>query len=158
MDVFTTKTNKKALKMSDATELKPCPFCGSGVKIRSVAGRVKYQTLIACEKIACEPCYCVCGQKDWAINKWNNRPIEQALTAERDALRAANADLTQLLQAKSFGDASRFEVIDHTATMQGRALVKKGVKVELSRQDHGQTLKVFLTDRDEKTKEHENAV
>ena len=37
---------------------------------------------------------------------------------------------------------NRFEVIDET----GRVIVKHGVSVELSYQDDGQTLKVFLKD------------
>ena len=38
---------------------------------------------------------------------------------------------------------NRFEVIDKT----GRVIVKHGVSVELSYQDDGQTLKVFLQDK-----------
>jgi hypothetical protein len=44
-------------------------------------------------------------------------------------------------------NVDRFEVIDHTSNGQGRALVKRGVNVELSFQDDGKTLKVFLTDK-----------
>lgn len=43
---------------------------------------------------------------------------------------------------------NRFEVIDHTPNGKGRALYHSG-KVELSFQDSGKTLKVFLTDKDE---------
>ena len=42
---------------------------------------------------------------------------------------------------------TRFEVIDHTSELQGRILVKYGVKVEISIQDDGRTMKVFLTDK-----------
>jgi len=42
---------------------------------------------------------------------------------------------------------TRFEVIDHTSELQGRILVKYGVKVEISIQDEGRTMKVFLTDK-----------
>ena len=42
---------------------------------------------------------------------------------------------------------TRFEVIDHTADMLGRMLVKYGVNVEVSIQDDGRTMKVFLTDK-----------
>lgn len=43
---------------------------------------------------------------------------------------------------------TRFEVIDHTAMADpvGRIVVKRGVKVKLSLQDDGRTLKVFLSD------------
>ena len=40
----------------------------------------------------------------------------------------------------------RFEVIDHTKEKLGRVLSKYNVNVELSVQDDGRTLKVFLTD------------
>lgn len=42
---------------------------------------------------------------------------------------------------------TRFEVIDHTSEMLGRILVKYGVNVEISIQDDGRTMKVFLTDK-----------
>ena len=55
---------------------------------------------------------------------------------------------------KAEGDAdialptvTRFEVIDHTASGEGRALVRYSVAVTLSYQDDGRTLKVFLTDQ-----------
>lgn len=44
---------------------------------------------------------------------------------------------------------TRFEVINHTGwagEKQGRVLVKHGVSIELSLQDEGRTLKVFVTD------------
>lgn len=40
---------------------------------------------------------------------------------------------------------TRFEVIDHTKNGNGRILVVRNMKVELSLQDDGKTLKVFLT-------------
>lgn len=42
---------------------------------------------------------------------------------------------------------TRFEVIDHTKDGGGRVLVRHRVHVELSIQDNGRTLKVFLNDR-----------
>lgn len=40
-------------------------------------------------------------------------------------------------------DVTRFEIIDDS----GRALVRYGIKVELSLQDEARTLKVFLTSK-----------
>lgn len=42
---------------------------------------------------------------------------------------------------------TRFEVVDHCSGGEGRVLVKYNVAVELRFQDHGRTLKVFLSDR-----------
>jgi hypothetical protein len=42
---------------------------------------------------------------------------------------------------------TRFEVIDHTKKQRGRIVVEYGVKVEVSIQDDGKTMKVFLTDQ-----------
>ncbi|KSZ59678.1 hypothetical protein Z045_05790 [Rhodococcus pyridinivorans KG-16] len=42
---------------------------------------------------------------------------------------------------------TRFEVIDHTTGGEGRVFTKYGVSIELSYQDDGQTLKVFVRDR-----------
>jgi hypothetical protein len=55
-----------------------------------------------------------------------------------------------------FGRVSRFEVIDHrmetiAAEQPVRAIVATGAKVTLSFQDHGRTLKVFLSDHEEET-------
>jgi len=41
---------------------------------------------------------------------------------------------------------TRFEVIDHTKKQRGRIVVEYGIKVEVSIQDDGKTMKVFLTD------------
>lgn len=43
----------------------------------------------------------------------------------------------------TFKNVTRFEVIDES----GRALVRRGIKVELSLQDEERTLKVFLTSK-----------
>lgn len=42
---------------------------------------------------------------------------------------------------------TRFEVIDHTSEMLGRMLVKYDIKVDISIQDDGRTMKVFLTNK-----------
>jgi hypothetical protein len=42
---------------------------------------------------------------------------------------------------------TRFEVIDHTFKMGGRVLVEYDVNVEVSIQDEGRTMKVFLTEK-----------
>lgn len=42
---------------------------------------------------------------------------------------------------------SRFEVIDHTKEMIGRVYVKYDISIDLSFQDDGKTLKVFVDDR-----------
>ncbi|KSU60729.1 MULTISPECIES: hypothetical protein [unclassified Gordonia (in: high G+C Gram-positive bacteria)] len=49
--------------------------------------------------------------------------------------------------ALSSSTVTRFEVIDHTTGGEGRAYVKYDVSAELSYQDDGRTLKVFVGDR-----------
>jgi hypothetical protein len=44
-------------------------------------------------------------------------------------------------------DVTRFEVIDHSKKMRGRYVVEYGIKVEVSIQDDGRTMKVFLNDQ-----------
>lgn len=48
---------------------------------------------------------------------------------------------------------SRLEVIDHTSTAGGRVVVRHDVRVSLSLQDGGTTLKVFLDDRPDENPE-----
>ena len=43
-------------------------------------------------------------------------------------------------------DVTRFEVIDHSGDKPGRVLVKHGISVEMSIQDDGKTLKIFISD------------
>lgn len=63
------------------------------------------------------------------------------LVKNRSMNTPVNFELAKLLKEKGF------EVIDHTSELQGRILVKYGVKVEISIQDDGRTMKVFLTDK-----------
>ena len=53
---------------------------------------------------------------------------------------------------------TRFEVIDHTSEFQGRILVKYGVRVEISIQDDGRTMKVFLTDNTDNNKKRQKNI
>ena len=46
-----------------------------------------------------------------------------------------------------YPEVTRFEVIDHTSKAKGRVVVEYGVKVEVSIQDDGRTMKIFLTNR-----------
>ena len=45
-------------------------------------------------------------------------------------------------------NVTRFEVIDHSKKMRGRYVVEYGIKVEVSIQDDGKTMKVFLTNQE----------
>jgi hypothetical protein len=69
--------------------------------------------------------------------------------------------LEEVKQLREAADkVTRFEVIDYTAeakgynyksigmALSGRVLVKYGVSIELSYQDDGKTLKVFITDKE----------
>lgn len=90
--------------MSDVTELKPCPFCGGEAKKYLFNnGRITitcanwYQHGGSC-KVDSSTAYC--KRVETCAKHWNTRPIEQALTAELNALREANknlhANLTEL--------------------------------------------------------------
>ena len=48
---------------------------------------------------------------------------------------------------EQYENVTRFEVIDHSEDGSGREIVKHKIKVKLSLQDKGRTLKVFLEDR-----------
>jgi hypothetical protein len=52
--------------------------------------------------------------------------------------------------ADPYEKISRFEVIDHTRKRRGRIVVEYGVQVEMSIQDDGRTMKIFLTDKKKK--------
>jgi hypothetical protein len=69
-------------------------------------------------------------------------------------MRELERQATVIEEAKShpdrpifFPEVSRFEVIDHSSKKRGRIVVEYGVEVEVSLQDGGKTMKVFLTDK-----------
>jgi len=55
----------------DNTTLKPCPFCGEEDNIRETSSFVE-----------CENCECLTHDMD----RWNTRPLEEALKAKADGL------------------------------------------------------------------------
>ena len=60
-------------------ELKPCPFCGGEARLIEMQG---------ISEIYCAKCCISTGQcrENTAINRWNTRPVEDALKAEIDGL------------------------------------------------------------------------
>tara|TARA_R110002153_G_scaffold66399_2_gene177538 strand:- start:2783 stop:3019 length:237 start_codon:yes stop_codon:yes gene_type:complete len=56
------------------------------------------------------------------------------------------AKVSKLRSKNDLNKVTRFEVIDHTARNSLRAIVRYNVNIELSFQDDGTTLKVFLKD------------
>ena len=56
---------------------------------------------------------------------------------------SAQTDMAVISTLLDEASEQGLEVIDHTADMLGRMLVKYGVNVEVSIQDDGRTMKVF---------------
>ena len=74
--------------------------------------------------------------------------------SELEELRQEVKQLRENIAAITFtsvdtSQVTRFELIDHTARNSLRAVVRYDCSVELSYQDNGKTLKVFLKDKDE---------
>lgn len=71
--------------------------------------------------------------------------LEQEYNRKTNDLIERHAAQIALLKAQgTVAGVKRFEVIDHAVGGEGRVLTKYGVSVELSLQDDGETLKVFL--------------
>jgi len=68
------------------SELKACPFCGKAPLVRSLGA----------EMIIC-PNGCVFMATDDRLERWNTRPLEDALKAENAKLREALTDLLSLI-------------------------------------------------------------
>ena len=83
---------------------------------------------------------CGCGA-DWTTSEVYD------LREEVKQLREAHKVHTSLIIADEF-EVTRFEVIDHTHAGVGMILVGHDVNVELSYQDDGKTLTVFLKDKE----------
>jgi len=73
--------------MSDEQELKPCPFCGLDDEIYLEQG----YSLDPNKYPVCRNCASK-GLRDYNIESWNNRPIEDALTARIAELEKQLAD------------------------------------------------------------------
>ena len=73
-------------------ELRPCPFCGS-------PAYSYHDNCIDFAGVKCDLGGCVCADILITENNWNNRPIEDALTARIAELEAENAALKAKLNA-----------------------------------------------------------
>jgi len=83
---------------------------------------------------------------EWLVTQLEG---EESLVARIFGLKEYNQIVKQAKQMENEqrfdNKATRFEVIDHTDKKRGRIVVEYGVDVEISIQDDGQTMKVFLT-------------
>ena len=73
--------------------------------------------------------------------------ISQMRELERQATVIEEAKKMSSELPLEYPQVDRFEVIDHTSKARGRVIVEYGVKVEVSIQDSGKTMKIFLTNR-----------
>jgi hypothetical protein len=73
--------------------------------------------------------------------------ISQMRELERQATVIEEAKKMSSELPVEYPQVDRFEVIDHTSKARGRVVVEYGVKVEVSIQDGGKTMKIFLTNR-----------
>ena len=105
--------------MIDAADLKPCPSCGTKHEDGYIGVYFVDDNAasLACHKCGCETGPCVGTDYDEAIrlacDRWNRRPIEDALRAENERLREAlNATQTILntvdLSRLEYQDRSKF--------------------------------------------------
>ena len=141
----------------------PCPFCGSTniTHFTNVTGDYGGHEL-ECNDCGTNPCeqerYGMTPKGEpmpQTIEEWKHlvdldEVAMHRMTKELGELKAKVARLTQqndsLRGKQATNKVTRFEVIDHTSTGPCRALVRRGVNIELSYQDDGKTLKVFLKD------------
>lgn len=73
-----------------------------------------------------------------AVGELKDKSVDSAARLDHPGHMKDSQDTTKV---------TRFEVIDHTTGGEGRAYVKHDVSVELSYQDDGRTLKVFVEDQ-----------
>ena len=93
-------------------ELKSCPFCGAKAEFSDLSYLTgKPSWCISCTSSKCfAPHTDTCSKKE-AVERWNNRPIEEALQkriteleAERDRLRKALERVVKLLDRPMLKD------------------------------------------------------
>jgi hypothetical protein len=81
-------TSRRFSRRLPVADLKPCPFCATEPV---TAGR----TVTALSRVECPECFAsrTADRLEDAVARWNRRPIEDALTADRDRLAARVAEL-----------------------------------------------------------------
>lgn len=84
--------------------------------------------------------------RQWRSEQLDKGKSERYIKARRDCAEQLEA-VCRTLRDPQPEKTTRFEVINET----GRVLTRWGVKVKLSYQDDGRTLKVFLSQRDGKS-------
>lgn len=111
-------------------ELKPCPCGATPIGLVIEAGYIsKYAN--------------VSGQ---CCNEWSTEFITKYKSLDSvECMELAIQCWNGLPRAND--KVTRFEVIDHSASGDGRSLVKYNASVELMYQDDGTTLKVILKDK-----------
>ena len=72
-------------------ELKPCPFCGAVPDTVYVS--LGYMHCVQCPNRACD------GRRGYEVKKWQNRPLEDALRAENERLKARLEAAEELVEA-----------------------------------------------------------
>jgi hypothetical protein len=91
-------------------ELKACPFCGS----KGLYSKSQFSEWANCSKPREHESYCPLSTHYIQKEYWQNRPIEDALRAERDELLEALERLLPYLPDEN-------DVLNHAAVNDGRA-------------------------------------
>lgn len=89
-DKICRRCGRETEEMTD--ELKPCPFCGLKPNLNEAVtyqNGEKSSAFVRCPH--CGLAYSFGDKNEQAVSRWNTRPIEDALRAENERLRAALA-------------------------------------------------------------------
>jgi hypothetical protein len=109
-------------------ELKPCPFCGEPVEIKSNYHTDSEGYFNRHEWVECTGCF----RDFWSVNDWNTRPIEDALRAEVAQLRnlcdVANSAYSTV--DEWLGQASTYQAAKDALWRMGRALRQAGYETD----------------------------
>lgn len=86
--------------VSEAGELKPCPFCGAPAEMEPWHGGGPDKQLIQCSSEQCDACPAVTGETRFeAIAAWNRRSLDNA-----DGVDEAALDLTKRIEREFYHD------------------------------------------------------
>lgn len=98
--------NESEESMSEETKLKPCPFCGGEMHHEDevdLGGGLFYErTVFDCQNADCAFSCSFSESEESVIERFNNRPIEDALRKRVEELEAALNDIQCLSPAAAY--------------------------------------------------------
>lgn len=123
------------------------PIDGSIKHVLVTGEAIEVEFEIVKEYVITKDCLCrgLSYEETKPCEHFTGAPINECLYMEQERIKYAKLISKQEELPNELSKITRLEVIDHTPQGEGRAYIQRGIKeLELSYQDDGKTLKIFI--------------